>query len=155
MAGVESGEFNSKVAWNFHQASDVARNVKKEGRVPKSWILLDNQSAVDVFHNEDLLQNIRPSAGYMDIHCNAGVTSTNMIGDLPGYGEVWYHPNGIANIISLKRVKSKGHRITYGSDRSNWSFMCTRPTEQSGSSRNRLMDSTIPTRAFVRPELHL
>jgi hypothetical protein len=27
----------------------------------------------------------------------------NMIGDLPGYGTVWYDPKSIANILSLKR----------------------------------------------------
>jgi hypothetical protein len=74
---------------------------------------------VDVFHNADLLKNIRTGEGHMDIHCNAGVTSTNLIGDLPGYGQVWYHPNGIANILSLKRVKSRGHRVTYDSSKAN------------------------------------
>jgi hypothetical protein len=73
--------------------------------VPKDWILLDNQSTVDVFYNDKLLQNIRKSDTSMDIHCNAGVTSTDMVGDLPGYGEVWYHPNGIANILSLTRER--------------------------------------------------
>jgi hypothetical protein len=118
MAGIQNGEVDG-VSYNFHQASNVATKIKKEGHVPSSWILLDNQSTVDVFHNGDLLKNIRPGNGYMDIHCNAGVTSTNMIGDLPGYGEVWYHPNGIANILSLKRVKDRGHRITYDSSRAN------------------------------------
>jgi hypothetical protein len=75
--------------------------------VPKNWILLDNQSTVDVFYNDKLLCNVCKSENYMDIHCNAGVTSTNMVGDLPGCGEVWYHPNGIANILSLARVKEK------------------------------------------------
>jgi hypothetical protein len=51
----------------------------------------------------------------MDIHCNAGVTSTNLIGDYPGYGTVWYHPKGIANILSLSRVKNNGFRVTYDS----------------------------------------
>jgi hypothetical protein len=54
----------------------------------------------------------------MDIHCNAGVTSTNLVGDLPGYGTVWYHPNGIANILSLNKVKSK-YRVTYDSTSGN------------------------------------
>jgi hypothetical protein len=54
----------------------------------------------------------------MDIHCNAVVTSTDLIGDLPGYGQVWYHPNSIANILSLARVKDK-HRVTFNSGDEN------------------------------------
>jgi hypothetical protein len=54
----------------------------------------------------------------MDIHCNAGVTSTNLIGDLPGYGPVWYHPNGIANIISLARMKDR-HHVSFDSENGN------------------------------------
>jgi hypothetical protein len=54
----------------------------------------------------------------MDIHCDAGVTSTNLIGDLPGYGPVWYHPNGIANIISLARMKDQ-HHVTFDSENGN------------------------------------
>jgi hypothetical protein len=123
MAGVESGEFDDVVGFNFHQESNVAAKIKQEGRVPKSWILLDNQSTVDVFHNAALLVNIRPGTGYMDIHCNAGVTSTNMVGDLPGYGEVWYHPGGIANILSLKRVKNRGYRVTFDSSKANESHV--------------------------------
>jgi hypothetical protein len=103
---------------SLSQESDVALEVK-EDRVPSSWILLDNQSTVDVFHHAGLLKNIRTGDGHMDIHCNSGVTSTNLIGDLPGYGEVWYHPNGIANILSLKRVKTRGHRVTYDSSKAN------------------------------------
>jgi hypothetical protein len=55
----------------------------------------------------------------MDIHCNAGVTSTNLVGDLPGYGEVWFNPNGIANILSLSRVKQRGFRVTFDSENGN------------------------------------
>ena len=81
----------------------------------KTWILLDSQSTVDIFQNKSLLKNIRDGGGTMDIHCTAGVTTTRLMGDLPGYGEVWYHPNGIANILSLARVKAKGYAVTYDS----------------------------------------
>jgi hypothetical protein len=37
----------------------------------------------------------------MNIRCNAGMKSTNMMGYLSGYGWVWYFPDGIANILSL------------------------------------------------------
>jgi hypothetical protein len=54
----------------------------------------------------------------MNIHCNAGVTSTSLVGDLPGYGEVWYHENGSANILSLACMKEK-HRVTYDNENGN------------------------------------
>jgi hypothetical protein len=69
--------------------------------VPDNWILLDSQSTFSVFHNAKLLHNIRESSRHMDIHCTTGITSTNLVRDLSGYGTVWYHPKGIANILSL------------------------------------------------------
>ena len=36
-------------------------------------------------------------------------------GDLPGFGTVYYNPEGIANILSMAVVESKGRRITYDS----------------------------------------
>lgn len=127
MAGVNGGEFDSSPtgeSFMFHTRGEVKHtsvtlNIKQNGPVSSSWILLDNQSTVDVFHNGNLLENIRPADGHMDIHCNAGVTSTNLVGDLPGYGEVWYHPGGIANILSLSRVKNRGHRVIYDSHDGN------------------------------------
>jgi hypothetical protein len=122
--GVEHGEFDLESGYMFindaisRNGVGIALNVNddenKNGRIPDTWILLDNQSTGDVFHNAKLLQNICTTNGYMDIHCNAGVTSTNMVGKLRGYGTVWYHPNGIANILSLKHVKEK-YLVTYNS----------------------------------------
>jgi len=54
----------------------------------------------------------------MNIHCMAGVTTTDLITNLPGYGTIWFHPNGIANILSLSRVKER-HRVTYDSTNGN------------------------------------
>ena len=88
------------------------------GHLPMEWVLLDNQSTINVFVNRRLLKNIRRIEQYMYIHCTAGVTRTNLVGDLPGYGTVWFHPDGIANILSLSRVKTK-YRITFDSDENN------------------------------------
>jgi hypothetical protein len=41
----------------------------------------------------------------MTINCNAGGAATDQVGELAGYGQVWYHPKGIANILSLARVR--------------------------------------------------
>lgn len=93
-------------------------NQNQGKKVNPNWVLLDNQSTVDVFYNRKLLVNIRESNHHMNIHCNAGVTTMSLVGDLPGYGEVWFHENGIANILSLARVKEKYH-VTYDSKNGN------------------------------------
>jgi len=86
--------------------------------VSRNWVLLDNQSTVDVFQNKELLTNVRDSGRVLNIHCNAGVASTSLMGYLPGYGEVWLYEGGIANILSLSRVK-KRYRVTYDSENGN------------------------------------
>jgi len=54
----------------------------------------------------------------MKIHCNAGTATTRLVWNLPGYGEVWFHPEGIANILSLSKVKEK-YRVTFDSKNGN------------------------------------
>jgi hypothetical protein len=63
--------------------------------------------------------NVRKSDKHLDIHCNAGIATTNLISDFPGYGTVWYHPKGIANILSLSRLRARGYRVVYDSDEDN------------------------------------
>ena len=85
--------------------------------IPSTWLLLDNQSTIDVFCNGALLSNIKQSGRSMSIHCNAGVKTTDQTGCFPGYGEVWYHPTGIANILSLSRVRQNGFSVSYDDQR--------------------------------------
>jgi hypothetical protein len=84
-----------------------------------------------IFQNGELLtKNIRKHTSYMDVHCNAGVMSTNMISDLPGFGTIWYHPAmEIANIPSLSHVKEH-YRVTYGSHDGN-KFTANKPDRSS------------------------
>lgn len=95
------------------------------GSLSPTWILLDKQSTVDMFSNPDLLDNIRSTSKTMRISCNAGNVITNQQGDLPGYGTVWFHPSGIANILSLSRVKDK-FPVTFHNDH-NKQFVVHKP----------------------------
>ncbi len=115
-----SGEFDHIEHFQFLQhGTGTTFQVGEDKHIPKTWMLLDNQLTVDVFHNADLLKNILESSTIMDIDCNAGVTSTNMVGDLMGYGTVRYHPNGIANILLLACMEERGYHVTYDSRKSN------------------------------------
>ena len=69
-----------------------------------NWILLDNQSTVDLFCNCDLLIDIHEVDEELIIHCNAGELMTNKMETLPGYGLVWYAKDAIANILSFANV---------------------------------------------------
>ena len=50
----------------------------------------------------------------MNIHLNTRIRTTNIVGDLKGYGMVWCHKNGIANIVSLAKV-STGPKVKFDS----------------------------------------
>ena len=74
------------------------------GRIPRNWVLLYSQSTADAYSNPDLLVGIHEVKGSLTIHTQAGKAVTKLRGTVPGYGEVWFCPNGIMNILSLANV---------------------------------------------------
>jgi hypothetical protein len=94
------------------------------GRIPKSWVLLDSQSTTDAFSNPGLLKDIHEVRGSLTIHTQAGKAVTKLRGTVPGYGEVWFCPDGIANILSLARV-ARTRLVTFDSTNGN-QFSVTR-----------------------------
>jgi hypothetical protein len=100
------------------------------GRIPKEWVLLDNQSTTDSFSNPDLLSDIHEVGGSLTIHTQAGKATTKLRGTVPGYGEVWYCPDGIANILSLANV-AKTRSVKFDSTNGNHFVV----TKDNGGSR--------------------
>jgi hypothetical protein len=107
--------------------------------IPATWYLLDNQSTCDIVSNPRIVKNIRQVEGYMQLSTQAGSTTTNWMADVPGYYRpVWFHPGGIANILSLVNMIAKYH-VTYDScngDSPN-KFVSTKPMANNESSNNR------------------
>jgi hypothetical protein len=50
--------------------------------VDENYLLLSNQSTVNQVANSNLLKNIRKGEKPIIVHCNAGSTKTDLIGEL-------------------------------------------------------------------------
>jgi len=79
--------------------------------INKEWILLDTQSTVSVFNNKQYVTNIRESKEILRAITNGGHQDSYQVGEFPNLGTVWYNPNSIANILSMKEVR-KVCRVT-------------------------------------------
>ena len=72
-------------------------------------------STVDLFCDPRMLTDIRKPPQPMNIQCNTGFKKVTHVGHLAGYGEVWFDPDEVANILSLGRVSQK-YKVTYDSE---------------------------------------
>ena len=75
---------------------------QKKNIITLYLILFDRESTVCTFSNCGFLQNIRPhsSGRSVEVHTNGGTTHILWL-VTQFFGEVWYNPDSITNIISL------------------------------------------------------
>ena len=74
-------------------------------------ILIDTGSMFSVFKNPQMLLNIRPSERKMKAYTNGGRQDSTLVGELPGFFEVWHNPQSMINILAFADVADK-FRIT-------------------------------------------
>jgi hypothetical protein len=62
---------------------------------------------VNIFNNKALIKNIRHCGdpNGLRVYGNGGYQDTHMVGDLPGFGVVWYNERSLANSLSLAAVR--------------------------------------------------
>ncbi len=106
-------QVHANIEDNPDKGENIFVQARAKGVVNKNFLLLDNQSTVNQIANPSLLKNIRKSNKPITVHCNAGVTKTDLEGELEGM-TVHHNPNSIANVLSLKSV-AEMHRVTYDS----------------------------------------
>ena len=79
-------------AQKFEGHLPVAMHNTTGRAVPLTWLLLGSQSKVDLIANLKMQLNIRKVRGKdaIWVQCNSGVKIMDRVGELPGYGTVWY-----------------------------------------------------------------
>ena len=83
------------------------------------WVLLDNQSTVDIVCNSGIITNIRESPHPKNIRSHGRTRTATHISNLTGYPHlVYFDLDEIENILSLSKVRDV-HRVTYDSKNCN------------------------------------
>ena len=119
----ESGQSHLNVDWDQMAGTGLEDELQSFSmnltclmeKVPEHYILLDSKSTHCTFYTRSYLKNIRRAPIPIKVNTNGGVMECVLEGDLPGFGPVYFNPNGIANILSLAVVEAAGRRVTYDS----------------------------------------
>ena len=77
----------------------------------KHYLLLDNQSKIDLSCNADLLYNIRTTNVTLLVMKNEWGLETRKMGSLKNYEHVGYHEKALTKILPLQNLHRKGYGI--------------------------------------------
>ena len=125
MTGTEFNKTDTedKLGYVYHQ--------RLPGLDWKTCLLINSESSVDVYNNAKLLTNMHPVKKLLKLHCNAGYIHMTQKGWFGGI-EVWYHPKGIAHILSHKILK-KRHHIEFIPHESSLHYLDLNDKEEEGT----------------------
>ena len=85
----------------------------------KDQIILDSGSGVKAtFMNRDMVHDIKPSKEPIVMATNAGATLLDKSAEVPGWGQVHFHEDGMANIFGLSHTVQM-YRVTFDSEVEN------------------------------------
>jgi hypothetical protein len=92
-----------------HRASNNVLTIKEAGEKDFD-VLLDNQASISLFRESALLSNIKKIPNAITVNGIGGNIKINMVGTHSDFGQVYYSPHALANILCFADV-FKDHDI--------------------------------------------
>ena len=109
-------EQQGSILWNGLQLSSIpSEGMRKSVTMMNTSnglynkILLDTGSVPNIFSNPEMLTDIKKSKNPMTVGTNGGELLVNQEGTVPGYGQVYYNKNAIANVMSFADLEDRYH----------------------------------------------
>ena len=84
--------------------------------IKSKWILIYNQSTVQMFCNSHLLDNIRKTTHLVNVHSTGGTSQSDVEGIIPKFGNFYLHEAGIMDILAYALVCDR-HLISYNNNK--------------------------------------
>ena len=84
--------------------------------VKEPEIVLDSGSTISLFKERRMLEEVKHADTKLLMETNAGTKAITEKGNVPGYGQVWYDPTAISNILSLSEMVRRGNHVMYDSN---------------------------------------
>ena len=101
--------FSTCLYYSLQYHLESRSNVQSQSlaNAPSKWLISDSCSSVDIIVSWYLICDIHQAQQQITLRCNAGTVLLTQQGYLGGYSTpIWYHPTGVANILSLSSLTS-------------------------------------------------
>jgi hypothetical protein len=105
VAAADGRSGHTYVQYGFSLVQTHVDNHFPDG-IPDYYILLDSDSTVSIFNNASFLTNIHDVDVPLCLKAYGGGSQVSyQMGEVAGFGPVWYNPDSVANILSLAEVR--------------------------------------------------